>query len=122
MGHTGCVYPPALPGWPPYPHMMPQMMAAPAIMPMGWQMPLWMTYIPASLQPRADTSAGGDAAEQRAQARERQLTRFRDKKRRLTRHRAVRYASRKRYADSRPRVNGRFISKSITAAAAAAGR
>lgn len=119
LGHAGCVYPPGMPNWAHFPQVMPQMVAMPTMMPMGWQAPLWMTYIPSSLQPRADAAGGGEAAEQRAQVRERQLARFHRKKGRLTRHRAVRYVSRKRYADSRPRVNGRFISKSTTAAAAA---
>lgn len=65
----------------------------------------WMSYVPASLQRRASRDAAA------VRTRSVKLTRFRDKKQRLAVRKAVRYENRKRYADSRPRVNGRFVSK-----------
>lgn len=87
----------------------------------GWFMPMWQpgawdTYMPASLL--AQANAEGHSA--MLQERRAKRVRFQEKKRRMSCRRTVRYASRKRYADSRPRINGRFISKSATAAAAAA--
>eukprot|EP00892_Ulva_mutabilis_P005456 jgi/Ulvmu1/3282/UM152_0004.1 len=78
----------------------------------------WMSYLPASLQPRPP--ADEEAAEQSCTVRRLQLMRFRRKKLQLSLHKAVRYENRKRYADSRPRVNGRFISKADGARAACA--
>lgn len=67
-----------------------------------------MGYIPACLQPR--TQRDREAARQELQSRR---ERFRTKKalQRQRRAKAVRYTGRKVYADSRPRVNGRFIRK-----------
>lgn len=70
-----------------------------------------MHYILMTLQPR---SARDRAAQQAL--RQRQRTRFVEKKQRLCDAHTVRYASRKRYADSRPRVNGRFVRKADLAA------
>eukprot|EP00892_Ulva_mutabilis_P008895 jgi/Ulvmu1/6378/UM003_0006.1 len=76
----------------------------------------WANYIPASLMPKGDAAAQHELLTVRRAKRDR----FQRKKRELSCRKTVRYASRKRYADSRPRVNGRFISKAATAAAAAA--
>ena len=63
------------------------------------------TYVPHSLRPRSSRSR---AAARSAHAE--QLRRFREKKHRtLATKSGVRYKGRKRYADSRPRVNGRFV-------------
>lgn len=64
-------------------------------------------YVPLSLQPR---SARARATAR--MARSEQLNRFRLKKRSMRAAKSVvRYKGRKQYADSRPRVNGRFICK-----------
>lgn len=67
-----------------------------------------MGYIPVCLQPRSQQDR--EAAKRELQSRR---ERFRTKKalQRQRRDMAVRYVSRKVYADSRPRVNGRFIPK-----------
>eukprot|EP00892_Ulva_mutabilis_P012510 jgi/Ulvmu1/9631/UM054_0063.1 len=70
-------------------------------------------YIPITLRP---TALDERVAAQ--QQRQRQRARFAEKKRRLGSGQGVRYQSRKRYADSRPRVNGRFIRKADLAAVA----
>lgn len=63
-----------------------------------------------TLQPRTSR----DRAAQQA-LRQRQRLRFVEKKLRLCNAHTVRYVSRKRYADSRPRVNGRFVRKEVKA-------
>ena len=86
----------------------------------GMVMPVchpWATYMPQSLIPPTDTVAREAVLEARRAKRER----FQYKKRQLSCRKTVRYASRKRYADSRPRVNGRFIRKSDCTPAARAG-
>lgn len=95
-----------------------QYMAAmvPSSMVLMPQMAPWMTYMPASLRPPPVEDE--ETAAQRIEARQSKLARFQKKKQQLSCRKAVRYASRKRYADSRPRVNGRFISKADGAAAA----
>lgn len=103
-----------VPSWSPMQQAMPYVAAMPAMMPMGWHMPLWMTYIPASLQPQHSGSKKEHA--ERAQIRKRQISRFQGKKQLLSCRKTVRYASRKLYADSRPRVHGRFICKADPAA------
>lgn len=78
--------------------------ASMAFMQQDARMP-WTSYMPASLQRRASPDAAA------VRARSIKLARFRDKKQRFAGRRAVRYENRKRYADSRPRVSGRFVSK-----------
>eukprot|EP00892_Ulva_mutabilis_P012507 jgi/Ulvmu1/9629/UM054_0059.1 len=64
-------------------------------------------YMPHTLQPRSALMRAAARAH-RAQ----KMRRFRQKKDSVAVPKAsIRYASRKRYADSRPRVHGRFISK-----------
>lgn len=63
------------------------------------------SYVPHSLRPRSSRSRAAARA-----AHAEQLRRFREKKHRtLATKTVVRYKGRKRYADSRPRVNGRFV-------------
>eukprot|EP00892_Ulva_mutabilis_P008896 jgi/Ulvmu1/6379/UM003_0007.1 len=97
---------------------MPAMSMLPSGMVLVQQMAPWMSYIPASLRPPPPEDE--ETTAQRSAARSSRLTRFQRKKQRLSCRKAVRYESRKRYADSRPRVNGRFISNAESAAAAAA--
>eukprot|EP00892_Ulva_mutabilis_P012509 jgi/Ulvmu1/9630/UM054_0061.1 len=90
----------------------------PAAVPPGYMMPplltapfhslfAYMSYIPASLMPRAPSVR--EAARQALRVRR---ERFKEKKSRMqTSGRVVRYISRKVYADTRPRINGRFIRK-----------
>ena len=70
-------------------------------------------YLPLCLQPRSEFTRAMSRT-----ARAEQLRRFRRKKLSIATPKAsIRYASRKRYADSRPRVNGRFIRKTQAAPA-----
>ena len=114
------VGPTAQTSWGSHPHMMPFMTPmVPPGMVLVTQTAPWMSYIPVSLHPSPPVDVG--AAEQRAEARRIRHARFRQKKSALSCRKAVRYESRKRYADSRPRVNGRFIRKSDCTPAARAG-
>lgn len=70
-----------------------------------------MRYIPVTLRPQNESERAATHA-----LRAEQRARFAEKKRRLGNSQAVRYQSRKRYADSRPRINGRFIRKADLAA------
>lgn len=100
-------------------YMMPYMppMGPPGMVFMQ-QLPPWVSYVPASLRP--PVVGDKEVAAECAQARSIKIARFRQKKQRLSVRKAVRYENRKRYADARPRVNGRFISKAEGAAAARA--
>lgn len=105
----------------PMPVQMPMQPFAPwqfmdMFLPMQHMCQPWLAYIPASLTPKGDDAVHKEALAARRAKRDR----FQQKKRELSCRKTVRYASRKRYADSRPRVNGRFISKAATAAAVAA--
>lgn len=101
---------PALPSMPPWGCCMPMVPQAGWPM-MQWMPQLlpWMSYMPASLQPRADAAT----REAQLQARRQRYNRFREKKSRMaTGAPVVKYTQRKKFADTRPRVGGRFIPKS----------
>eukprot|EP00892_Ulva_mutabilis_P005459 jgi/Ulvmu1/3285/UM152_0007.1 len=80
----------------------------------------WTAYLPASLRPRPH----GDEAivTRRAATRDAQIARFRSKKQQQSVLKPTRYENRKRFARSRPRVNGRFVSKALSARAEHAER
>lgn len=73
-------------------------------------------YIPHSLIP-VDSSTRGIALAERRE----KVQRFREKKKNRQFKKLIRYASRKRYAEVRPRIKGRFARKDEIAAAKAAG-
>lgn len=73
-------------------------------------------YIPHSLIPVDPSSRSIALAERREK-----VQRFREKKKNRQFKKLIRYASRKRYAEVRPRIKGRFARKDEIAAAKAAG-
>ena len=73
-------------------------------------------YIPRSLLPIDPT-----VRVQQLRARREKLERFREKKRNRHFKKTIRYASRKAYAEVRPRIKGRFARKDEVAAMRAAG-
>lgn len=73
-------------------------------------------YIPHTLIPVDPSSRSIALAERREKAQ-----RFREKKKNRQFKKLIRYASRKRYAEVRPRIKGRFARKDEIAAAKAAG-
>lgn len=85
-------------------YMAPQVLAVPVLP----SLYACMSYIPASLTPRSH-----DAREAARESLRVRRERFKQKKARSMHGatRSVRYVSRKVYADTRPRVNGRFIRK-----------
>ena len=74
------------------------------------------TYIPHSLLPMEPGTRSSGLAERREK-----VQRFREKKNNRQFKKLIRYASRKRYAEVRPRIKGRFARKDEIAAAKAAG-
>lgn len=84
------------------------------------QMMAWTSYIPASLKPTLDDAAREAQLRQRRQ----KYKRFKLKKDQINSgRRAVKYEERKKFADTRPRLHGRFIPKALlpTSASAATG-
>ena len=75
-----------------------------------------MSFIPPSLRP-IDSHVLAD----RAADRKMRLVRYREKKKNRHFKKTIRYASRKAYAEVRPRVKGRFARKDEVAAMRAAG-
>lgn len=73
-------------------------------------------YIPHSLLPFDFADRNAALAERREK-----VQRFREKKKNRQFKKLIRYASRKRYAEVRPRIKGRFARKDEIAAAKAAG-
>lgn len=74
------------------------------------------SYVPQSLLPTDPA-----VREQLLQSRREKLERFREKKRNMHFKKTIRYASRKAYAEVRPRIKGRFARKDEVAAMRAAG-
>jgi hypothetical protein len=74
------------------------------------------SYVPRSLQ-----TTDPVVREQLLQSRREKLERFREKKRNMHFKKTIRYASRKAYAEVRPRIKGRFARKDEVAAMRAAG-
>eukprot|EP00892_Ulva_mutabilis_P008898 jgi/Ulvmu1/6380/UM003_0008.1 len=75
----------------------------------------WATYIPASLRPPADSAAREAQLRQRRQ----RYKRFYQKKQQISSGRStVKYVERKKFADARPRLHGRFIPKALLPCAA----
>lgn len=73
-------------------------------------------YIPLSLIPVDALARSASLAERREK-----VQRFKEKKKNRQFKKLIRYASRKRYAEVRPRIKGRFARKDEIAAAKAAG-
>lgn len=84
--------------------------------PISDTVPNFDNYVPISLLPVDAVSRGMALAERRGK-----VQRFREKKKNRQFKKLIRYASRKRYAEVRPRIKGRFARKDEIAAAKAAG-
>ena len=104
----------------PYPAYTYPMMMQPAPVPAPQALPPVPldinSYVPRSLQPRDPVVAAQTQARRVGQ-----LALFREKKRNRQVRKTVRYASRKAYAEVRPRIKGRFARKDEVAAMRAAG-
>ncbi|KAL6638715.1 hypothetical protein ACP70R_023574 [Stipagrostis hirtigluma subsp. patula] len=82
----------------------------------------WATsWPPADASVVVPATAAAAAVVAAAAEREARVRRYREKRKNRKFQKTIRYASRKAYAEARPRIKGRFVKRAPTAAAAAAG-